>query len=216
MIRRGGMAVANQFAVELPSMAKYNAEDMNILCKDVSLPGRQITTIDRYIGVFNEKIASGFVADEVTMTFITLNDYGTRKYFDEWMNLIVATREKPSVPPPLEGQEPVEDNSLEIGQVGYKVDYQRKVVIRQLRKPQFRKGFDLGPINIDFDLMASSIYSVELIDAFPTAIASIPLSNELDGLVEVSVQLAYTNWRVIKDERKLLGGSVNVNFGGLI
>ena len=38
------------------------------------------------------------------------------------------------------------------------------------------------------------MYSVELIDAFPINVSSIELNNELDGLVEVTATIAYTNW----------------------
>jgi hypothetical protein len=92
---------------------------------------------------------------------------------------------------------------MDKGAVGYKEDYSGVIKIHQLRKPIARVGFDLGPLSFDFDLLGASIYSVELIDAFPTTINSIELSNEANGLVEMSVTFAYTNWRVVKDERGL-------------
>ena len=76
-----------------------------------------------------------------------------------------------------------------------------------------RVGFDLGPLSIDFDLLGASIYSVELQDAFPTTISSIELSNEANGLIEVSVQFSYTNWKVIKDERGL--GELSISLGSI-
>ena len=77
----------------------------------------------------------------------------------------------------------------------------------------FRTGFDIGPISFDLDLFAASIYSVELLDAFPTTINSIELSNEADGLVEMSVQFSFTNWQVIEDKRGL--ADFNISFPSL-
>ena len=68
---------------------------------------------------------------------------------------------------------------------------------------------------MDLDLLGRSIYSVKLIDAFPTTINSIELSNEADGLVEMSAQFSFTNWEVIQDNRGL--GDINFSLsGGLI
>ena len=106
-------------------------------------------------------------------------------------------------------------NPLRKGTVAYKNDYVSPIKIHQLRKPIMRVGFDLGPLSIDFDLLGASIYSVELIDAFPTTISSIELSNDADGLVEVSVQFSYTNWIVIKDERGLFSPKISLS-GGII
>ena len=39
------------------------------------------------------------------------------------------------------------------------------------------------------------MYSLELIDAFPTTVGGIDLNNDPDGIVELQVQFSYTNWR---------------------
>ena len=79
-----------------------------------------------------------------------------------------------------------------------------------------RIGFDLGPLSIDFDILGSSIYSVELEDAFPTTLNAISLSNEADQLVEFSVQLSYTKWKVVKDERELIKPKISLDLGKYI
>jgi len=208
MISKGGMASANQFAVELPSEiggVKINSRDANLLCKSVNMPGRQITTLDRSIGIYNEIIVNGFIVDDVTMSFHVMNDYGVRKYFDEWTALMVghSKREK--------------EGAVPAGSVGWKENYCADLKIHQLCKPQVRLGFDIGPLDINFDILGESIYSVKLMDAFPTNISAIQLSNELDGLVEISVTFAYTNWKKVKDEsNRSLVPDINFNFGGLI
>lgn len=213
IISKNGMAFSNQFSVELPDrvgkkvLTKLKGIDKrsaNILCKTVSLPGKQIATIDRQIGIYNEKVVNGFAVDDVTMTFYALNDYGIRKYFDSWRSVMIGDSKTAG------------SGGMQNGEIAYKSDYVASVKIHQLSKPQVRIGFDLGPLNVDFDLLGNSIYSVELIDAFPTTINSIELGNDLDSLVEVSVTFSFTNWITIKDERGGIEPKIGLNLGGLI
>jgi hypothetical protein len=169
------------------------------------------------------------------MTFYALNDYGIKKYFDSWRRVMVgeerlsdaalqskeASTDTEQTPESIENEKRKTEelgntrNPLRKGTVAYKNDYVSPIKIHQLRKPIMRVGFDLGPLSIDFDLLGASIYSIELIDAFPTTISSIELSNDADGLVEVSVQFSYTNWIVIKDERGLFSPKISLS-GGII
>jgi hypothetical protein len=244
LISKNGIAVTNQYSVEMPTTVGINNKsklsgmdprDANILCKNVSMPGKQILTLDRQMGIFNEKVVNGFAVDDVSMTFYALNDYGIKKYFDSWRRVMVgeerlsdaalqskeASTDTEQTPESIENEKRKTEelgntrNPLRMGKVAYKSDYVSPIKIHQLRKPIMRVGFDLGPLSIDFDLLGASIYSIELIDAFPTTISSIELSNDADGLVEVSVQFSYTNWRVIKDERGLFSPKISLS-GGLI
>lgn len=187
MNRANGVAMTNQFAVQLPTIGRFTGRVLNLMCKNVTMPGKQITTKDLNIGLYNEKVVDGFLVDDVTMTFYVLNDYNTKLYFDEWRKLMVGETR---------------------GEVGYKKDYAKRVTIHQLRKPdgtgilgqQYSKEISIGGIfNIGFDFFANSIYSVELIDAFPTSLSSIELSNDPDGIVEMTVQFSFTNWEVKQD-----------------
>ena len=180
-----GFARSNQFLVELPPIGGISASEMNILCTRVSLPSKQILTADRRIGMEFEKVAYGYAVDDVAMSFYLLNDYGPRRYFDAWRNIILN------------------EDTLE---VGYKVDYEKPVKIHQLKKPFGSISSNFGPINLSATIGGGTVYSVELLNAFPTTIQAVDFSNELDGLLEVSVQLSYTNW-------KRIGASQNfVNF----
>ena len=240
IISKNGMAFSNQFAITLPKklsagteLKGLNSRSGNILCKSTTLPGRQINTIDRQIGIFTEKVVNGFAIDEVTMSFYLLNDYGVRKYFDSWSNAMVGTAYVNTQQKKDEEEAESEETSSEsidaminrigrgagsgasYGTVAYKKDYVGDLTIHQLAKPQIRLGFDLGPLNIDFDVLGNSIYSVKLIDAFPTTINAIPLSN--DGTIsEMTVTFSYTDWEVVKDKRGLLEPKIGLNLGGLI
>jgi len=223
---KNGMAMANQFSVSLPSMGELGTRELNVICKDVTLPGRQIMSLDRTVGIFNEKVANGFAVEDVSITFYVLNDYGVKKYFDTWANTIVGMNHKAKPTATGEDASPEDKaaakaaeaeftNTLKMGEVGYKNNYSKNITIRQLRKPIARFGFDLGPLDFNFDIGGASIYSIELLEAFPTSLSSIQLSN--DGqLVECTMQFSYTNWKVIEDKRSLVDGNFNFNLGGLI
>lgn len=205
LISKGGLATNNQFLVELPTLRYSNegaaakgvdGRTLNVLCKDVTLPGKQITTLDQTLGIYNEKIANGFAVEDVTMTFYVPNDYGPKRYFDAWRSGIIG-----------EGKN---------GIVGYKDDYTHDIIIRQLKKPVARFGFDLGPLDINFDILGKSIYSVKLKEAFPTSLSGIQLSNDADQIVEFNVQFSYTNWEVIENTNDGLQPSIGLNLGKYI
>lgn len=194
-----GVARPNVFKVELPSIPGASSTDVNLLCRDVQLPGRQITTFDRQIGIKTEKVAYGYVKDDVTMNFLVLNDYGIKNYFEQWQKLAVDP---------------------ETYEIGYFNEYVKQVKIYQLKKgfsvpvystplglprlPTILQNrlpsigpFDLaqGQFDLDFITGEDIVYECTLIDAFPTTMNAIQLNNELDGLVELNITLSYTNWR---------------------
>jgi len=197
LISKGGLAMNNQFLVELPSMGGTKGRTLNVLCKEVSLPGKQILTLDQTLGMYQEKIANGFAAEDVSMTFYVPNDYSTKKYFDTWRSRILY-----------------KDNGALV--VGYKKDYVHDIVIRQLKKPVARFGFDLGPLDINFDVLGKSIYSVKLLEAFPTSLASIQLSSEQDQIVEFTVQFSYTDWVTVDNEKEGISAKIGLNLGKYI
>lgn len=118
---KNGVARSNLFNVILPVYTKAGLRissastpyEMNILCRDVNLPGRQTLTRDRVYGLQRRKIAYGFAQDDVSLTFLLLQDYGAKKYFEDWKQAVVN------------------QNSLEIN---YHDDYVADVIIQQLNK----------------------------------------------------------------------------------
>jgi hypothetical protein len=187
--KRNGFARPNQFLVELPAIGGVSPSEMNILCTRASLPDKQILTADRRISMEFEKIAYGYAVNDVAFAFYALNDYGPRKYLDAWRNRVI------------------DEETLE---VGYKVDYEFPIKIHQLKKPVAGFSRNIGPLNISLDIGGGSVYSVELINAFPTTIQSIDFSNELDGLVEISTQVSFTNWRVIEPSQNFINANIAI------
>lgn len=208
-----GAARSNQFLVELPqdfasggllaqiaslaAAGTMGGGDLNLLCNSVTMPGRQVLTNDRRIGMEYQKVAYGYAVADVAMSFYVLNDYGIKKYFDTWYDTTVF-----------------DDNQV----VPYKTNYIRDVRIHQLRKPIINKDFNIGPINIDIGIGQGTPYSVVLKDAFPTSVNAIELNNELDGLVQLNVEFSYTNWSAVDDNQGFFKVSAGLpgGLGGII
>ena len=172
-----GFASANQFLVELPPVGGYNTNDLNILCTNVNLPGRQIMTQERLIGIKARKMPNGFASDDIILTFHVMNDYSIRKYFEAWQNKVI---------------------NQDTFEIGYENNFTEQVRIKQLRKGM---AFDfpidkIFGLNLDLDIRTreSVVYTCILKDAFPTTMNTIEFSDEQDGLVKLNVQLSYTNW----------------------
>lgn len=163
--KRGGIARTNKFFVSMPSGQGLLKEDLNLLCTSASIPGKQILTSDRRIGMYFEKVAYGYAVTDVDLNFVLTNDFSIRQYFETWKNLAI---------------------SEDISRVKYKKDYARDVKIFQLKDGEE-------------ELHHKAVYGVQLIDAFPTTIQQIQYNNGQDEFLEVSVQLSYTNFKVIPE-----------------
>ena len=215
--KKRGLARPNVFAVALPPIAGLRSRELNLLCSSVNLPGRQIMTQERDIGLINQKVANNQAYDDVALTFRCLNDYGIREYFEAWQDRCI------------------DQNSLE---VGYLNDYAYNIKIHQLKRgfgaPTYQTPFGLprlppmanaivdnflggtllggainalqGEIDLGFIGQSDTVYSCELIQAFPTSMGTIELADaSMSEVVELTVQLSYRNWRSSKQKGKPFG-----------
>lgn len=94
--RRGGLSMANRFDAifTLPPgvTTPDRGRDLTLLCESASLPGRQITTMEWAAYGHHSKIPTGFILDDVTLTFNVTNDYYVKKLFDEWQELVIGQK----------------------------------------------------------------------------------------------------------------------------
>ena len=197
--KKYGIARGNVYRVFFPSISGATSEEVNLLCSSVNIPGRQIMTQEKKIGLINQKIAYDQAYDDVSLTFLLLNDYGIRNYFERWQNLCIN------------------QSSLE---VGYFKDYAFDIKIQQLTKgfdlPVYQTPIDIpfipsliakklpniGPINLaqgslDVSFLGGNqiVYECVLKSAFPTTMSAIELGNARgDDVIELTVQLSYRNW----------------------
>ena len=207
-----GFARANKFLVTLPTVGVgggllngiigafsgmgggASPRELNILCSNATMPAKQVLTNDRRIGMEFQKVAYGYAVDDVSMTFYLMNDYGIKDYFDSWRSTILD----------------------EFGQASnYKNEYAKTITIHQLRQPL--KGFSkqVGPIRFNAGLGGGSVYSVDLLEAFPIASSAVELNNELDGLVQLTVTFAYTNWRRASGGQNFINMDIDTPLGGI-
>lgn len=233
--QNGGMARSNLYLVQLPDIKEpvdptgpdgpvdpnsgpsiMRGDELNILCKATQIPGRQLLSTERRIGMQTTKVAYGYQVEDINLTFHVTNDYKIRKYFDRWQQLAINTKTQ---------------------DVGYFDDYKKTISIMQIRKgigfPIWRNNFpgwyddipsniknrlpelpwpkdlpfknpiDLrqGEIDLAFITPEMTTYTIDLLDAYPTSLSSIDLNNEMDGLIELSVSLSYRNW-LDRDDKK--------------
>lgn len=62
--------------------------DISMLCENVTIPGRQITTLDYTAEKQAVKIPYSFINEDVTCTFLLTNDYYIKTMFDNWMEQV--------------------------------------------------------------------------------------------------------------------------------
>jgi len=174
-----------------------SGRELNILCSTATLPGKVTLTNDRRIGMEFQKVAYGYAIDDVSMTFYLMNDYGVKEYFDAWRNTAI----------PEEGRGAFTSN--------YKSQYAKSVSIHQLRQPLAGISKQIGPIRFNAGIGGGSVYSVELLDAFPIATSAIELNNELDGLIQLTVTFAYTNWARASNTQGFINMDIDTPLGGI-
>lgn len=88
---RGGIAERSKYRVILPSIntaPTARAQDLDVLCQSVQLPGRVLLTHDRRVGAEFTKVAYGDMVGDVSMSFIETGRYDLRRYFEAWQNLV--------------------------------------------------------------------------------------------------------------------------------
>jgi len=176
---KNGLARSNLYRIKLPALPGASSREVNLLCKNVELPGRQILTNPRVIGIRRENVPYGYAVNDVNMTFTLLNDYGIKNYFETWQSRAVNQTQY---------------------EVGYREDYGFNIQIEQLEKglgnvPFFSTNIGFVNFALNFFVGAPAVYTCTLIKAFPTTMNSISLSNDLDGLSELTVTLSYIDWR---------------------
>ncbi len=94
----------------------YDGRDISILCDQVELPPRSISTLDYQSDRQSNKFPYTHIDGDVTMHFILTNDYYMKTLFDTWMSTVIDV-----------------DNY----DIGYKDDYTADIVIQALDQENF-------------------------------------------------------------------------------
>jgi hypothetical protein len=198
-----GLARTNLYYVFLPSLdGRTSTYDKGLLCSSVTLPSKQLTTVERTIGVDQQNVVHGYVNPNVTMSFRVLNDQGVREYFDKWQTKALR-------------QYGTEEGRFE---ANYPDNYTAPIQIFQLEKgisfPVLNVQKDLGvfrrplgAINVELDIDVAtamqSNYRWILNRAYPVSVTNETLTdNGQNEISEIQVEFAYLNWNSEKLEPK--------------
>lgn len=155
-----GVSYPNRYRITIPGFRQGD-----VYCQATNLPGRQITTNPRTIGMLTQKMPYGFIFDDVNLQFLLDGSYTAKKYFEDWQMQIYG--------------ENTYELSYKYGSgTGNSGGYTKDVVIEQLAKDS-----------------EQVIYGVKLKGAFPVTINPIELSDGATGqITQLNVQLAFTDW----------------------
>lgn len=172
--KHSDFAKASKFRVMILRSSLRNlptSEDVRGLsfqCEATELPGFTINTSEAKIYGPAYQIATVPVYSDLMLTFVCAADMWEKKYFDDWMQVIVPT-----------GYASVEEESPH---VEYRENYLSTLIIDQFNEFS------------DDDSSLSVPYRVMVYDAFPTSIAPLPLNWGEDGLHRLSVTFKYRKW----------------------
>ncbi len=216
---KGGAAKPNVFNVQLPSLPGASTNEVNLLCTSANLPGKSIVTYDRDIGIRRDKVAYGQIYEDLALSFLLLNDYGIRKYFEVWQEITVSTDY----------------------QINYKNQYSKQIRVTQLKKGFGRPvystpigvpklpsvvqnllpkigpfDFAQGQFDIDFLSGNKDVFTMTFEDAFPINISGTALANAAnDAVSELTVTFAYTKFTTLAKGESQVGKSVSNTITGI-
>lgn len=173
---RGGLAKPTAFEIILPTnnlsdfdmQSTRMGETLNLLCNATTLPGDQIVTNDRSIGLKPELMPYTYSQPDIQLTFYLTNDYLVKRYFDNWKAKIIN----------------------DDGTLNFKDNFASNVDIYQLNQAV--------PWSKTENNNRGYVYGVKLYEAFPTTITEIQLNAaSQNAIVELNVQLSYSKWERI-------------------
>jgi hypothetical protein len=137
--------------------------DISILCEQVTLPSRSLSTIDYQSDRQSNKFPYTTIDGDVTMHFIVTNDYYAKTMMENWISSVIDT----------EGY-----------QLGYKNDYSTDVIIQQLDqddKPVFgvklEKAYPIDISAIALSAQDEEFVRLTVVFAYDKYVVEGPLSS---------------------------------------
>lgn len=163
--RHGDLAKPSRFRATITGYGDYGRE-LRLQCEATELPGFTINTSEAKIYGPSWHVATLPVFNEIQLTFICAQDMWEKKFFDDWMRLII-----PIAP----------WNGAEVSpHAEYRDNYTSTIFIEQMT--------EVNPV--------LSIYRCVLEDAFPTSLAPLPVTwGDVDGVHRLLVTFRYVKWK---------------------
>lgn len=188
--KRGGLAKANRFQViftppqgsllggggllgalvsggGLKSMIN-DPRDISLLCENVTLPGRNVSTLDYIAEKQAIKVPYTFLNEDVTCTFLLTNDYYMKTLFDNWLEKVFDTDKY---------------------HAKFKTDFTSDVIIQQLNSKnvpvygvRLEKAFPTTVAGITLDNNSeSAVQKMTVTFSYDNYVPEGPLSSTLSG-----------------------------------
>ena len=85
-----GQGVVDQFNLAASGMGSYYT--MSLMCRSTNMPGKQILSLDRRVGLTYNKVAYGYASEDVSMTFQLTEGYNIKDYFEGWQQMAVVSK----------------------------------------------------------------------------------------------------------------------------
>lgn len=204
----GGNSVNANDRFNMSGLLRYYAEEC-------SIPGFQISTGEYRINNTPQlKYAYGIVNNEISFSFIGDANSDIRKTFDAWQSYIYA-HNLPAIQNPTAGILNVNTEQY-LGRTRYRDEYVSDIIVVKYERPtvseitnrpdipglptaKYLRATDIIPDYVPSSpseaatkfQKARPLYSVRLMNAFPTNVSSIPLSSGASELVKVQVTFEY-------------------------
>jgi len=165
MSSRGGPARANRYRVYFPQLDfGSETEALSVMCDSVGFPGRQILTTERFTDMKARKIAYGFAAEDLEISFILMNDWSAWRYLNDWHSRVIG-------------------NINELGgyTVNFKSDYSRDIEVEHLTADSEASAQSVKRVILE-NAYPSTLNTIELSNSS---------ENEI---IRVSASFSYDNW----------------------
>lgn len=219
-----GFAATNLYYIVLPRLgnSKVDVYQHAVMCSSVTLPTRQLNTIQREIGISKRDVVYGYSNNNITMVFRILNNQGAREYFEKWQESIITPYSD------IEGHMDISYPD-EYSKPLHVYQFQRGVSFPVFNKfidknidigPKFLKSFGLTNFVFDLDIdIATKItptYHWVFEKAFPVTVQHETLQDGAFEISTINVEFSYKKWKGEKLEGKDARGETTAGVVGAI
>lgn len=95
VVRRSGLANPNRFRamINVPDYVreggKFDMRSLDLLCESITFPGKQIETLDYSMYRNPLRMPTGYINDDITITFRLTEDFYAKTIFEKWQQGII-------------------------------------------------------------------------------------------------------------------------------
>ena len=111
-----GFAYPNRYKVIFPTAGiGGSAYDLDIMCDKATIPGRQISTEERFTTMKAQKMPYAFAHEDLSISFIIDNNWAAWDYLNDWQELVINGI-----------------STLNEFEVNYQIEYAAEITVQQL------------------------------------------------------------------------------------